>query len=81
MLPFQPPPCKNIVCPVEPMFSKHQSAILIHIGTQQLPKQLPMYIEKKYYHIRKKVPELSLHPDTLFQTYISFGTFVSCGKY
>ena len=46
---------------------------LIHISTRQLPS----YLEKKHYHIGKKVPNVGFvrHPDTLFQPNdISVGT-------
>ena len=42
------------------------------------------YIEKKHYHISKKVGEVGFawHPDTLFQiSYVSVGTSLSCQKY
>ena len=31
------------------------TAFLIHVGTRQLPRQMPTYIEKKYYHVGKKL--------------------------
>ena len=52
-----------------------KSAFLIPVGRWQLP----MYIEKKHYHIGEKVAEVSFvwHPDALFQPNdISIGTFL-----
>ena len=45
------------------------AAFLIHVGTQQLPRQMPTYIEKKHYHVGKKVADICFvwHLDTLFQ--------------
>ena len=51
---------------------------------QQLPKEMLTYIEKKHYHVGKKVADVSftLHPETFFQhNNISFGLFLSCRKY
>ena len=30
-------------------------AFLTHVDTRQLPRQMPTYIENKYYHVGKKV--------------------------
>lgn len=59
------------------------SVFLIPIGTQQLLRQMPIYIEKKH-RISKKVAEVGFawHPVTLFQiSYVSVGTSLSCQKY
>ena len=59
-------------------------AFLTHVDTRQLPRQLPVYIEKEHYHIGKKVANVGFvwHPDILFQSNdISVGTSFSCRKY
>ena len=56
------------------------TAVLIHVCTRQFPRQIPTYIEKKDFHVGKKVAEISFvwHPDTLFQLNdISIGTSLS----
>lgn len=60
------------------------SVFQIPVGTQQLLRQMAAYIEKKHYHISKKVGEVGFawHPDTLFQiSYVSVGPSLSCQKY
>ena len=66
------------------------AAYPIQIGTWQLPRQMPTYIEKKHYHVGKKVADVNFiwHQDTLFQSSdnsigtsllqkISLSTFIS----
>ena len=45
------------------------TAFQTHVNTRQLPRQIRAYIEKKHYHVGKKVADVSFiwHPDTLFQ--------------
>ena len=60
-------------------FFSAATTFLIHIGTQQLPRQMQTYIEKKHYHDSKKVADVGFewHPDTSFQPNdISVGTSV-----
>ena len=50
---------------------------------QQLPRQMPTYIEKNHYHVCKKVADVGFlwHPDTLFQPNdILVGTSLSLVK-
>ena len=55
-------------------------AFLLHLGTRELLRQMPTYIEKKHYHVGKKFADVDFvwHPDTLFQPNdISVGTSLS----
>ena len=65
-------------------FLNRYTAFLTHVYTRQLPRQMLTYIEKKYYHVGKKVAHFGFvwHPDILFQPNdISVGTSFSCRKY
>ena len=35
--------------------------LLTHVDTRQLPRQIPAYIEKKHYHLAKKLPTSVLY--------------------
>ena len=57
------------------------AAFLVHVGKQQLLRQMSMYIEKKHYHVGKKFANV-WQRDTLFQSNdISVGESLSCRKY
>ena len=44
----------------------NMAAFLIHMSMQQLPSQMPTYIEKKHYHISKKL--------LMLPTWVFYGT-------
>ena len=67
----------------EYIFNKY-AAFLTDADTRQLLRHMKAYIEKKHYHVGKKVADLGLvwHPDTLFQPNdISVGSSFFCRKY
>ena len=44
------------------------TAFLTHVDTRQLPRQMSAYVEKKHYHVGKKVADVGFvcNPETLF---------------
>ena len=68
---------------IYPLFSLFLTAFLIHIGMWQLLGQMLTYVEKKHYHIVKKLPMLVLYGTQIFyfNPMIYQLRHLSCRKY
>ena len=78
---------ESIWCLVWKLISKkkdNEILKIIHVGTWQLLRQMPTYIEKKHYHVGKRIADIGFvwNPDTLFQPNdILAGPSLCCRKY